>query len=311
MWSHDGSGGVRPKDDRQDPSAFSTTPATSVVCHQLRADLPTATYCPGQVSISAELGGVVGPLWPRSARAWASSTSTSYGKVGDEDVAEMIGASSNSSPRVLRARCLTVGSRLCYDASLVVAGHRHFLGWSQGPQCGSSTACRWQPAAAPAPPVPAVWQDRRCRSSYVDLQRSRHGVQLRGASRAKSSGRGALRDRWWARGREYACWASCGADPAFRVAIGMPVQAAYIDFPDWSLCGSLTGRFVGAVLPELKLYGTRRSSSQRRWLPGTSGMCISDETKAVAQGVERHFRQHPHRHRAGNATSPTGRARRR
>ncbi len=43
----------------------------------------------------------------------------------------------------------------------------------------------------------------------------------------------ALRGRWWSSRKGYACWASCGADPA-RVAIGWRRHGAtHIDFPDW------------------------------------------------------------------------------
>ncbi len=58
-----GLGGVRPKDDPLGPiiKLFDDAGWHRWCCHQLRADLPPLPTPGEQVSISAELGDVVGP----------------------------------------------------------------------------------------------------------------------------------------------------------------------------------------------------------------------------------------------------------
>lgn len=201
-------------------------------CHQLRADLPPLPIAREQVSISAELGDVVGPKQTALGEGWFINQHIVW-QVGDEDVAEM-------NWRILKFKPAgspsSVPDDLDPDAMMRPSSSRDTAFFWDGVKAHELRIQRLADGSLRHPPVPAVWQDKSVPINYVvssgrgtvfsfvvhhapkvpgrtvpfviALVELEEGVRMLGELR--------------------------GADPA-RVAIGMPVRATYIDFPDWSL----------------------------------------------------------------------------
>lgn len=201
VWTMMGLGGVRPKDDPLGPiiKLFDDAGYIGVVATNCEQTYHRYLLPGEQVSISAELGDVVGPKQTALGEGWFINQHIVW-QVGDEDVAEM-------NWRILKFKPAgspsSVPDDLDPDAMMRPSSSRDTAFFWDGVKAHELRIQRLADGSLRHPPVPAVWQDKSVPINYVVSQRSRHGVQLRGASRAESSGsHGALRDRaGGARGR--------------------------------------------------------------------------------------------------------------
>lgn len=234
VWTMMGLGGVRPKDDPLGPiiKLFDDAGYIGVVATNCEQTYHRYLLPGEQVSISAELGDVVGPKQTALGEGWFINQHIVW-HVGDEDVAEM-------NWRILKFKPAgspsSVPDDLDPDAMMRPSSSRDTAFFWDGVKAHELRIQRLADGSLRHPPVPAVWQDKSVPINYVvssgrgtvfsfvvhhapkvpgrtvpfviALVELEEGVRMLGELR--------------------------GADPA-RVAIGMPVRATYIDFPDWSL----------------------------------------------------------------------------
>jgi uncharacterized OB-fold protein/acyl dehydratase len=242
VWTMMGLGGVRPDDDPLgriiqlfDDAGYIGVVATN--CEQ--------TYHrylqPGEeVSVSAELGDVVGPKQTALGEGWFINQHIVW-QVGDEDVAEM-------NWRILKFRPKdsdkpAVPDDLDPDTMMRPAASRDTKFFWDGVNAHELRIQRRPDGSLQHPPVPAVWQDKEAPIDYVVASGKGTVFSFVVHHAPKVPGRtlpfvialveleegvrmlGELRN----------------VDPA-KVEIGMPVRAIYIDFP------------VGDSGPEWTLY---------------------------------------------------------
>jgi uncharacterized OB-fold protein/acyl dehydratase len=232
VWTMMGLGGVRPDDDPLgriiqlfDDAGYVGVVATN--CEQ--------TYHrylqPGEeVSVSAELGDVVGPKQTALGEGWFINQHIVW-QVGDEDVAEM-------NWRILKFRPKDSGKPvvpddLDPDAMMRPAASRDTKFFWDGVNAHELRIQRRPDGSLQHPPVPAVWQDKDAPIDYVVASGKGTVFSFVVHHAPKVPGRtlpfvialveleegvrmlGELRN----------------VDPA-KVEIGMPVRATYIDFPE-------------------------------------------------------------------------------
>lgn len=231
VWTMMGLGGVRPDDDPLgriiqlfDDAGYVGVVATN--CEQ--------TYHrylqPGEeVSVSAELGDVVGPKQTALGEGWFINQHIVW-QVGDEDVAEM-------NWRILKFRPKdsdkpAVPEDLDPDAMMRPAASRDTKFFWDGVNAHELRIQRRPDGSLQHPPLPAVWQDKEAPIDYVVASGKGTVFSFVVHHAPKVPGRtlpfvialveldegvrmlGELRN----------------VDPA-KVEIGMPVRAIYIDFP--------------------------------------------------------------------------------
>ncbi|AGZ50882.1 bifunctional MaoC family dehydratase N-terminal/OB-fold nucleic acid binding domain-containing protein [Mycobacterium kansasii] len=241
VWTMYGLGGQRPKDDPLGPvmKLFDDAGYIGVVatnCEQIYHRY----LRPGeQVTITAELGDVVGPKQTALGEGWFVNQHTVW-RVGDEDVAEM-------DWRILKFRPATtpgvaVPDDLDPDAMMRPSLSRDTAFFWEGVAAHELRIQRRPDGTLQHPPVPAVWQEPSAPIDYavssgrgvvfsfvvhhapkvpgrivpfvIALVELEEGVRMLGELR--------------------------NVDPS-RVEIGTPVRAMYIDFPagdsgpEWTL----------------------------------------------------------------------------
>ncbi|BBY05906.1 bifunctional MaoC family dehydratase N-terminal/OB-fold nucleic acid binding domain-containing protein [Mycobacterium noviomagense] len=231
VWTMMGLGGVRPDDDPLgriiqlfDDAGYIGVVATN--CEQ--------TYHrylqPGEeVSVSAELGDVVGPKQTALGEGWFINQHIVW-QVGDEDVAEM-------NWRILKFRPKdsdkpAVPDDLDPDTMMRPAASRDTKFFWDGVNAHELRIQRRPDGSLQHPPVPAVWQDKEAPIDYVVASGKGTVFSFVVHHAPKVPGRtlpfvialveleegvrmlGELRN----------------VDPA-KVEVGMPVRAIYIDFP--------------------------------------------------------------------------------
>ncbi|ORB84322.1 DNA-binding protein [Mycobacterium kansasii] len=241
VWTMYGLGGQRPKDDPLGPvmKLFDDAGYIGVVatnCEQIYHRY----LRPGeQVTITAELGDVVGPKQTALGEGWFVNQRTVW-RVGDEDVAEM-------DWRILKFRPVTtpgvaVPDDLDPDAMMRPSLSRDTAFFWEGVAAHELRIQRRPDGTLQHPPVPAVWQEPSAPIDYsvsngrgtvfsfvvhhapkvpgrtvpfvIALVELEEGVRMLGELR--------------------------NVDPS-RVKVGMPVHATYIDFPagdsgpEWTL----------------------------------------------------------------------------
>jgi uncharacterized OB-fold protein/acyl dehydratase len=243
VWTMFGLGGERPKDDPLGPimRLFDDNGYVGVVatnCEQ--------TYHrylrPGEVvSVSSELGDVVGPKQTALGEGWFINQHIVW-RVGDEDVAEMNWRMMKFKPRDSDTAQGSVPEDLDPDAMMRPSSSRDTAFFWEGVKAHELRIQRRPDGSLQHPPVPALWQDKGEPIDYVvatglgtvfsfvvhhapkvpgrtlpfviALVELEEGVRMMGELR--------------------------NVDHA-KVKIGMPVRAAYIDFPagdagpEWTL----------------------------------------------------------------------------
>jgi uncharacterized OB-fold protein len=242
VWTMFGLGGVRPKDDPLAPiiKLFDDAGYIGVVATNCEQTYHRYLQPGEEVSISAELGDVVGPKHTALGEGWFINQHVVW-RVGDEDVAEM-------NWRILKfkpAESEATGSApadLDPDAMMRPSLSRDTAFFWEGVKAHELRIQRLADGSLQHPPVPAVWQDPAAAVDYVVASGKGTVFSFVVHHAPKVPGRtlpfvialveleegvrmlGELRN----------------VDPA-QVEIGMPVRTIYIDFPagesgpEWSL----------------------------------------------------------------------------
>lgn len=244
VWTMFGLGGERPKDDPLGPIIKMLDDAGYIGVVATNCEQTYHRYLqPGeQVSITAEMGDVVGPKQTALGEGWFVNQHIIW-RVGDEDVAEMNWRILKFKPRAeSEASQGFVPADLDPDAMMRPASSRDTAFFWEGVKARELRIQRRPDGSLQHPPVPAVWQDKAAPIDYVvaaglgtvfsfvvhhapkvpgralpfviALVELEEGVRMLGELR--------------------------NVDPA-KVEIGMPVRATYIDFPagdsgpEWTL----------------------------------------------------------------------------
>ncbi|BBX75992.1 OB-fold domain-containing protein [Mycobacterium shinjukuense] len=240
VWTMIGLGGVRAEDDPLPPiiRLFDDAGYVGVVatnCEQIYHRY----LRPGEhVSITAELGDVVGPKQTALGEGWFINQHILW-QVGDEDVAEM-------NWRILKFKPAgsagSVPADLDPDAMMRPVWSRDTAFFWGGVRAHELRIQRLADGSLRHPPVPVVWQDKSAQIEYV-VSSGRgtvfsfvvhHAPKVPGRSLPFVVALVELEEGVRMLGELR------NVDPA-QVEIGMPVRATYIDFPagkagpEWSL----------------------------------------------------------------------------
>ncbi|AKN16010.1 bifunctional MaoC family dehydratase N-terminal/OB-fold nucleic acid binding domain-containing protein [Mycobacterium haemophilum] len=244
VWTMFGLGGVRPKDDPLGPliKLFDDAGYVGVVatnCEQIYHRY----LRPGEeVSVSTELGDVVGPKQTALGEGWFINQHIVW-QVGDEDVGEMDWRILKFKPRAeSKTSRSSVPADLDPDAMMRPSLSRDTTFFWEGVKAHELRVQRLADGGLQHPPVPAVWQSKSEPIDYVVASGKGTVFSFVVHHAPKVPGRtlpfvialveldegvrmlGELRN----------------VDPA-AVEIGMPVRATYIDFPagdsgpEWTL----------------------------------------------------------------------------
>ncbi|OBI85909.1 bifunctional MaoC family dehydratase N-terminal/OB-fold nucleic acid binding domain-containing protein [Mycobacterium asiaticum] len=242
VWTMFGLHGARPDDDPMGPmmELFDSNGYIGVVATNCEQTYHRYLRPGEQVSISSEMGDVVGPKQTALGEGFFINQHTVW-RVGDEDVAEM-------NWRILKFKPATSSSGaavpedLDADAMMRPASSRDTAFFWEGVNAHELRIQKLADDQLQHPPVPAIWQDPAAPIEYevasgrgtvfsfvvhhapkvpgrtlpfvIALVELEEGVRMLGELR--------------------------GVDPA-AVEIGMPVRATYIDFPagdsgpEWTL----------------------------------------------------------------------------
>ncbi|SOJ57577.1 hypothetical protein MSIMFB_05055 [Mycobacterium simulans] len=242
VWTMFGLGGVRPKDDPLGPiiKLFDDAGYIGVVATNCEQTYHRYLQPGEEVSITAELGDVVGPKQTALGEGYFINQHIVW-RVGDEDVAEMNWRILKFKPAASSGPA--VPDDLDPDTMMRPASSRDTAFFWEGVKAHELRIQKRPDGSLQHPPVPAVWQDKSAPIDYV-VSSGRGTVFSYVVHHApKVPGRalpfvialveieegvrmlGELRN----------------VEPS-RVEIGMPVRATYIDFP------------AGASGPEWTLY---------------------------------------------------------
>ena len=243
VWTMFGLGGVRPDDDPIGPIMKLLDGAGYIGVVATNCEQTYDRYLqPGEeVSISAELGDVVGPKQTALGEGWFVNQHIIW-RVGDEDVAEMNWRILKFKPRDSSASQGSVPADLDPDAMMRPSLSRDTAYFWEGVKAHELRIQRRPDGSLQHPPVPAVWQEAAEPIDYVVSSGKGTVFSFVVHHAPKVPGRtlpfvialveleegvrmlGELRN----------------VDPA-TVAIGMPVSTTYIDFPagdsgpEWTL----------------------------------------------------------------------------
>ncbi|WP_373194362.1 bifunctional MaoC family dehydratase N-terminal/OB-fold nucleic acid binding domain-containing protein [Mycobacterium marinum] len=243
VWTMMGLGGVRADDDPLPPIIKLFDDAGYIGVVATNCEQTYHRYLqPGElVSISAELGDVVGPKQTALGEGWFINQHIIW-QVGDEDVAEMNWRILQFKPRAESAPT-NVPDDLDPDAMMRPSSSRDTAFFWEGVKAHELRIQRRPDGSLQHPPVPAVWQDKAEPIDYVVSTGTGTVFSFVVHHAPKVPGRtlpfvialveldegvrmlGELRN----------------VEPE-QVEIGMPVRTAYIDFP------------AGASGPEWTLY---------------------------------------------------------
>jgi uncharacterized OB-fold protein/acyl dehydratase len=242
VWTMFGLGGVRPKDDPLGPiiKLFDEAGYIGVVATNCEQTYHRYLRPGEEVSITAELGDVVGPKKTALGEGWFINQHIVW-RVGDEDVAEMNWRILKFKPVETEAAG-SVPADLDPDAMMRPSASRDTAFFWEGVKAHELRIQRRPDGSLQHPPVPAVWQDKAAAIDYVAASGKGTVFSFVVHHAPKVPGRtlpfvialveleegvrmlGELRN----------------VDHA-KVEIGMPVRAIYIDFPagdsgpEWSL----------------------------------------------------------------------------
>jgi uncharacterized protein len=242
VWTMFGLGGARPDDDPMGPmmKLFDEAGYIGVVATNCEQTYHRYLQPGEEVSISAEMGDVVGPKRTGLGEGWFINQHIVW-RVGDEDVAEMNWRILKFKPAAGAAQT-SVPEDLDADAMMRPASSRDTTFFWEGVKAHELRIQKLADGSLQHPPVPAVWQDKGEPTDYVVASGKGTLFSFVVHHAPKVPGRtlpfvialveleegvrmlGELRD----------------VDHA-EVKIGMPVRATYIDFPagdagpEWSL----------------------------------------------------------------------------
>jgi uncharacterized OB-fold protein/acyl dehydratase len=245
VWTMFGLGGERPKDDPLGPiiKMFDDAGYIGVVATNCEQTYHRYLQPGEQVSVTAEMGDVVGPKQTALGEGWFINQHIIW-RVGDEDVAEMNWRILKFKPRAEPATS-SVPADLDPDAMMRPSSSRDTAFFWDGVKAHELRIQRRPDGSLQHPPVPAVWQDPKkgvAPSDYLVASGKGMVFSFVVHHAPKVPGRtlpfvialveleegvrmlGELRN----------------VDPA-KVKIGMPVRATYIDFPagesgpEWTL----------------------------------------------------------------------------
>ena len=153
VWTMFGLAGERPTDDPMGPimKLFDDNGYIGVVATNCEQTYHRYLQPGEEVSISSEMGDVVGPKQTGLGEGWFINQHIVW-RVGDEDVAEMNWRILKFKPQRIAGRdergARGPGRRL-HDAAFGIQGHQVLLGWRQGARAADPEAPRRQPAAPP------------------------------------------------------------------------------------------------------------------------------------------------------------------
>jgi uncharacterized OB-fold protein/acyl dehydratase len=233
VWTMFGLGGERPTDDPLGPimKLFDDAGYVGVVATNCEQTYHRYLQPGEQVSITSEMGDVVGPKQTGLGEGWFINQHIIW-RVGDEDVAEMNWRILKFKPRESESAQAAVPTDLDPDAMMRPAMSRDTAFFWEGVKAHELRIQRLPDGSLQHPPVPAIWQDKAEPIDYVvaggmgtvfsfvvhhapkvpgrtlpfviALVEMEEGVRMLGELRNVDSA---------------------------KVKIGMPVRATYIDFP--------------------------------------------------------------------------------
>jgi uncharacterized OB-fold protein/acyl dehydratase len=242
VWTMFGLGGQRPTDDPLGPimKLFDDAGYVGVVATNCEQTYHRYLQPGEQVSITSEMGDVVGPKQTALGEGWFVNQHIVW-RVGDEDVAEMNWRILKFKPRE-SSEAVSVPADLDPDLMMRPSLSRDTAFFWEGVKTHELRIQRRPDGGLQHPPVPAVWQDKAEPIDYVVASGKGTVFSFVVHHAPKVPGRtlpfvialveleegvrmlGELRN----------------VDSA-EVKIGMPVKATYIDFPagdsgaEWSL----------------------------------------------------------------------------
>jgi uncharacterized OB-fold protein len=242
VWTMFGLGGARPDDDPMGPimKLFDDAGYIGVVATNCEQTYHRYLQPGEQVSITSEMGDVVGPKQTALGEGWFINQHIIW-RVGDEDVAEMDWRILKFKPAAGVAQS-SVPEDLDADAMMRPASSRDTAFFWEGVKAHELRIQKLATGSLQHPPVPAIWQDPAAPIDYVVSSGKGTVFSFVVHHAPKVPGRtlpfvialveleegvrmlGELRN----------------VDHA-EVKIGMPVRTIYIDFPagdsgpEWSL----------------------------------------------------------------------------
>ena len=191
VWTMMGLGGDRPDDDPMGPiiELFDDAGYVGVVATNCEQTYHRYLRPGEEVSVAAELTDVVGPKQTALGEGYFINQHITW-RVGDEDVAEMTGASLKFMPRESEAgrrRSARCPADLDADAMMRPASSRDTKFFWDGVKAHELRIQKRADGSLQHPPVPALWQDKDGADRLSRRQRQGHGVQLRRAPRAEGA----------------------------------------------------------------------------------------------------------------------------
>jgi 3-oxo-4,17-pregnadiene-20-carboxyl-CoA hydratase alpha subunit len=233
VWTMFGLGGERPADDPMGPimKLFDDAGYVGVVATNCEQTYHRYLQPGEQVSITSEMGDVVGPKQTGLGEGWFVNQHIIW-RVGDEDVAEMNWRILKFKPRESEQSPAAVPADLDPDAMMRPSVSRDTAFFWEGVRAHELRIQRLPDGSLQHPPMPAIWQDKAEPIDYVVAGGTGTVFSFVVHHAPKVPGRtlpfvialveleegvrmlGELRN----------------VDPA-KVKIGMPVRATYIDFP--------------------------------------------------------------------------------
>lgn len=243
VWTMFGLAGDRPKDDPMGPimQLFDESGYIGVVATNCEQTYHRYLRPGEQVSITAEMGDVVGPKQTALGEGWFVNQHIVW-RVGDEDVAEMNWRILKFKPRDSEVSLPSVPADLDADLMMRPSLSRDTAFFWEGVKAHELRVQRGPDGSLQHPPLPALWQDKASPIDYVVASGKGTVFSFVVHHAPKVPGRtlpfvialveleegvrmlGELRN----------------VDHA-TVKIGMPVSATYIDFPagdsgpEWTL----------------------------------------------------------------------------
>jgi uncharacterized protein len=243
VWTMFGLAGDRPKDDPMGPimQLFDESGYIGVVATNCEQTYHRYLRPGEQVSITAEMGDVVGPKQTALGEGWFVNQHIVW-RVGDEDVAEMNWRILKFKPRDSEVPLPSVPADLDADLMMRPSLSRDTAFFWEGVKAHELRVQRGPDGSLQHPPLPALWQDKASPIDYVVASGKGTVFSFVVHHAPKVPGRtlpfvialveleegvrmlGELRN----------------VDHA-TVKIGMPVSATYIDFPacdsgpEWTL----------------------------------------------------------------------------
>jgi uncharacterized protein len=243
VWTMFGLGGERPSDDPMGPimKLFDDAGYVGVVATNCEQTYHRYLQPGEQVSITSEMGDVVGPKHTALGEGWFVNQHIIW-RVGDEDVAEMNWRILKFKPRESEDSPAVVPADLDPDAMMRPSMSRDTAFFWDGVKAHELRIQRLPDGSLQHPPLPAVWQDKAEPIDYVVAGGTGTVFSFVVHHAPKVPGRtlpfvialveleegvrmlGELRN----------------VDPA-KVKIGIPVRATYLDFPagdsgpEWTL----------------------------------------------------------------------------